>query len=152
MATATAVELRQPPFPNMVWIPGGAFLMGSDQHYPEEAPAHRVTVAGFWMDKHAVTNAEFRLFVKATGHITSAERPPNAADYPAAKPEMLAPSSIVFCQPPHRVDLRNPYNWWTYVPGANWRHPEGQNSTLKGRADHPVAHVAYEDVEAYARW
>jgi formylglycine-generating enzyme required for sulfatase activity len=152
MATATAVELRQPPFTNMVWIPGGAFLMGSDQHYPEEAPAHTVTVGGFWMDKYAVTNDEFRRFVKATGHITSAERPPNPADYPGAKPEMLRPASVVFHQPPHRVSLSDPYNWWTYVPGANWRQPEGPTSTLRGRANHPVVHVAYEDVEAYARW
>jgi formylglycine-generating enzyme len=95
----------------MVWVPGGTFLMGSNDFYPEERPVHRVTVDGFWMDAHTVTNAEFRRFVKATGHITVAERPADPADYPAARPEMLVPSSVVFRQPPHRVDLRKHYNW-----------------------------------------
>ena len=94
----------------MVWVSGGTFLMGSNDFYPEERPVHRVTVDGFWMDKHTVTNAEFRRFVKATGHITVAERPADPADYPGARPEMLVPSSVVFRQPPHRVDLRNHYN------------------------------------------
>ena len=152
MATATAISLDKPPFADMVWIPGGTFLMGSDHHYPEEAPAHTVTVGGFWMDKYTVTNDQFRRFVQATGHVTLAERVPNAADYPGAKPEMLVPSSVVFQKPRQSVDLRNPYTWWTYVAGANWRHPQGPVSTLKGRANHPVVHVAYEDVEAYAKW
>jgi formylglycine-generating enzyme len=136
----------------MVWVPGGTFLMGSNDFYPEERPVHRVTLDGFWMDEHAVTNAEFRRFVKATGHITVAERAPDPANYPGARPEMLVPASVVFRQPPHRVDLRNHYNWWAYVPGANWRHPEGPGSTLHGRERHPVVHVAYEDVAAYASW
>jgi sulfatase modifying factor 1 len=142
----------KPPFENMVWIPGGTFLMGSDRHYPEEAPAHEVTVAGFWMDRHTVTNEEFRKFVEATKHVTSAERAPKAEDYPGAKPELLVPASVVFNKPKQRVDLRDCYNWWIYVPGANWRHPEGPASSLKGKAKHPVVHVAYEDVEAYAKW
>ena len=136
----------------MVWVPGGTFLMGSNAFYPEEHPVHRVTLDGFWIDEHTVTNAEFRRFVKATGHMTVAERPPDPADYPGARPEMLVPSSVVFQQPPHRVDLRNHYNWWAYVPEANWRHPEGPGSTLHGRERHPVVHVAYEDVAAYASW
>src|SRR5690242_21544801 len=89
----------KPPFENMVWIPGGRFLMGSDKHYPEEAPAHDVTVDGFWMDKHTVTNAEFSRFVEATGYVTLAERAPNAEDYPGAKPELLVPASVVFSKP-----------------------------------------------------
>jgi formylglycine-generating enzyme required for sulfatase activity len=99
-----------------------------------------------------VTNAQFQHFVKATGYVTLAERVPNPADYPGAKPELLVAASVVFQKPRHRVDLGNHYNWWTYVPGANWRHPEGPASSLKGRAQHPVVHVAYEDAEAYARW
>jgi formylglycine-generating enzyme len=147
---ATPRSARGPA--GMVWIPGGRFLMGSDDHYPEEAPAHEATVDGFWMDRYAVTNADFRRFVEATGHVTVAERPPNAADYPDAKPEMLVPASVVFKKAPQRVDLRNHYNWWFYVPGANWRHPEGPGSSLKHRAKHPVVHLAHEDALAYARW
>ena len=139
-----SLQVSRSPFENMVWMPGGTFLMGSDKHYPEEAPAHEVTVDGFWMDKCTVTNEEFRRFVKATKHITLAERPPNPNDYPDAKPELLVPASVVFQKPRQRVDLNNCYNWWTYVPGANWRHPEGPASALKGRAKHPVVHVAYE--------
>lgn len=143
---------EKPPFPQMVWVPGGTFLMGSDHHYPEEAPAHQVTVEGFWIDQYTVTNTQFQRFVQATGYITSAERVPNAAEYPGAKPELLMAASVVFQKPRQRVDLRNHYNWWTYIPGANWRHPEGPASSLKGRANHPVVHVAFEDVEAYAKW
>jgi formylglycine-generating enzyme required for sulfatase activity len=136
----------------MVWIPGGTFLMGSDNHYPEEAPAHRVTVAGFWMDRHTVTNQEFALFVKKTGYVTVAERDLNAADYPGAKEEMLAPASTVFRQPQRAVALDNPYKWWIYVRGADWRHPRGPGSSVKRQPDHPVVHVAWEDIETYADW
>jgi sulfatase modifying factor 1 len=142
----------EPPADGMVWIPGGTFLMGSNDHYPEEAPAHSVTVSGFWMDAHAVTNAEFRRFVEATGYVTVAERPVDPADYPGAKPELLEPSAVVFRKTAGPVDLRDPHNWWTYVRGADWRHPRGPGSTLQGLWKHPVVHVAYEDVEAYARW
>ena len=99
--------------------------MGSDRHYPEEAPAHRVKVDGFWIDVTPVTNAEFGRFVEATGYVTVAEHPADPKDYPGAKPEMLAPSSVVFTAPNKRVDMRNPYNWWIYVPGADWRYPRG---------------------------
>jgi sulfatase modifying factor 1 len=141
-----------PPADGMVWNPGGAFLMGSNDHYPEEAPAHSVTVSGFWMDAHAVTNAEFRRFVEATGYVTLAERPVDIADYPGAKPELLEPSAVVFRKTAGPVDLRDPHNWWTYVRGADWRHPRGPGSTLQGLWKHPVVQVAYEDVEAYAKW
>ena len=136
----------------MRWIPGGTFRMGSDTHYPEEAPAHQVTVDGFWMDRTPVTNAAFERFVEATGYITLAERPANAADYPGAKPELLVPSSVVFCKPQGRVDLSNHYNWWSYVAGANWRHPSGPGSSIEALWDHPVVHIAAEDAEAYASW
>jgi formylglycine-generating enzyme required for sulfatase activity len=137
---------------DMVWIPGGVFRMGSDDHYPEEAPAHAAEVAGFWIDRHQVTNAAFRRFVKATGYVTVAERPSDPALYPGADPAMLIPGSVVFAQPPGRVGLDNHYNWWTFVPGASWRHPDGPGSTLDGRDRHPVLHVAWEDVCAYAVW
>jgi formylglycine-generating enzyme len=143
---------RPSPCTDMAWIPGGTFLMGSDRDYPEEAPRHRVTVEAFWMDKHAVTNEQFARFVRATGYITVAERLPDASNYPGAKPELLQPASVVFRKPDRRVDLRNHFNWWAYVPGADWRHPEGPNSSLSGRAQHPVVHIAYEDANAYARW
>jgi formylglycine-generating enzyme required for sulfatase activity len=136
----------------MAWIPGGAFTMGSDHHYPEEKPAHKVRVDGFWMDRHAVTNADFRRFVKATRYVTLAERPADPAMYPGAKPELLEPSSVLFKKTAGPVDLRNHFNWWNYVPGTDWRHPRGPKSSLEGLWEHPVVHVAFEDAEAYARW
>ncbi len=136
----------------MVWIPGGSFVMGSDHHYPEEAPAHRVSVTGFWMDPHAVTNRDFRRFVDDTGHVTLAEKPADPADYPGALPEMLRASSVVFRKAQHAVDLANHYNWWDYVAGADWRHPRGPASSLQGLWDHPVVHIAYADAQAYAHW
>jgi len=149
--SSTSVS-QNPPFEDMVWIPGGTFMMGSDRHYPEEAPVHSKTVSGFWMDKCLVTNSEFAGFVDATGYVTVAERVPDAAMYPGALPDMLVPGSVVFKPPRHRVDLRNHFNWWQWVPGANWRHPEGPESSLENRGDHPVVHVAFEDVEAYSIW
>jgi formylglycine-generating enzyme required for sulfatase activity len=143
---------RVPPDLDMVWIPGGTFRIGSDDHYPEERPAHRVTVDGFWMDRSPVTNARFRRFVRATGYVTVAERPPNPADYPGALPALLAPASLVFVNPGRPVDLRDLRHWWTYTAGANWRHPQGPGSTLGGRDQHPVVHIAYEDAAAYATW
>src|SRR6187397_1442108 len=119
-----------PPFPDMVWIPGGTFRMGSDKHYPEERPVHRVTVDGFWMDRFPVTNARFRAFVEATGHVTFAEIVPNAADYPGALPEMLYAGSLVFTKAPGPVDLGAPANWWQYQRGAYWREPRGPGSTI----------------------
>jgi sulfatase modifying factor 1 len=136
----------------MVWIPGGTFSMGSDHHYPEEAPAHEVSVDPFWLDRTPVTNELFQRFVSATGYVTLAERPANPADYPGAKPELLVASSVVFCKPRRRVDMTNPYEWWCYVPGADWRRPRGPGSSLVGVWDHPVVHIALEDARAYAEW
>jgi sulfatase modifying factor 1 len=134
----------------MAWIPAGTFRMGSADFYPEERPVHQVAVDGFWMDRHPVTVAEYRRFVSATGYMTVAERPPAAADYPDADPEQLVPGSLVFRRTRGPVDLRDYRNWWAYVPGACWRHPQGPGS--RGRAQHPVTHVAAEDAEAYAAW
>jgi len=136
----------------MVWIPGGTFLMGSEDFYPEERPVHRVAVDGFWMDDHPVTVAEFRRFAKATGYCTVAEQPLDLADYPDADPTLLVPGSLVFRKSSGPVDLGDYRNWWGWVPGASWTHPEGPDSNLSGRDRHPVTHVAWEDVEAYATW
>jgi formylglycine-generating enzyme required for sulfatase activity len=140
------------PTKNMVWIAGGSFLMGSEDFYPEERPVHEVAVDGFWIDEHLVTVAEFRRFVKATEYVTLAERPLDPADYPDADPALLVPGSLVFHRTRGPVPLDNYHNWWSYVPGANWRHPEGPGSTLDGRDRHPITHVAWEDVSAYAAW
>jgi formylglycine-generating enzyme len=136
----------------MVRIPGGEFTMGSDEHYPEEAPAHRVAMDGFLMDATAVTNAEFAAFVEATGYLTVAERPLDPADFPGAPPENLVPGSLVFTPTPGPVDLRHMSQWWVWTPGACWKHPAGPDSSLAGREGHPVVHVAYEDAQAYAAW
>jgi formylglycine-generating enzyme required for sulfatase activity len=140
------------PLPDMVWIPGGTFLMGSDKHYPEERPVHRVRVDGFWMDRFPVTHARFARFVEATQYRTFAEIPPDAADYPGALPEMLFAGSLVFVQPSGPVDRTDIRNWWHYVRGADWRHPHGPGSTNTDLLDHPVVHVTFSDAEAFARW
>ena len=136
----------------MRWVPTGEFRMGSDDFYPEEAPVTYVALDGFWIDERPVTVAEFRRFVRATGHVTIAERPLDAAAYPDADPDLLLPGALVFHPTPGPVDLGDYTNWWTYVPGANWRHPEGPGSTLHGRDRHPVTQVAFEDAAAYAQW
>jgi sulfatase modifying factor 1 len=136
----------------MVWVEGGTFRMGSDRHYPEEAPVHRVTVDGFWIDRTPVTNRQFKDFVNATGHVTFAEIPPDPKHYPGALPHMLYAGSLVFSPPAHSVDLRDWSQWWTFLKGANWRRPYGPKSNVRGLDDHPVVHVAYRDAQAYARW
>jgi sulfatase modifying factor 1 len=123
---------------DMVWIPGGTFRMGSNDHYKEEAPVHRVTVDGFWIDRTPVTNRQFKAFVKATGHVTNAEIPPDPKDYPGALP--------------HITDLRNWGQWWTFMKGADWRHPYGPKSNINVLDHHPVVHVSFADVQAYAKW
>ena len=136
----------------MSWSPGGAFLMGSDDFYPEERPVHRVDVDGFWIDEHPVTAAEFRRFVRETGYVTVAERPLDPDDYPDADPDLLVPGSLVFRKTAGPVPLDDVRNWWEYVPGASWKKPGGPGTTINGRDRHPVVHVAYEDAEAYAAW
>jgi len=136
----------------MVWIPGGRFLMGSDHHYPEEKPARRVRVDGFWMDRTPVTNRQFEAFVRATGHVTTAEIAPQAKDYPGADPRMLKAASLVFTPTRGPVPLGDVSQWWSWTFGASWRRPRGPGSTLAGLEDHPVVHVAWADVAAYAAW
>jgi sulfatase modifying factor 1 len=137
---------------NMVLVPGGEFLMGSDKFYPEEKPVHQVTVDAFYIDKHEVTNAEYQKFVEETNYVTLAERPLNPADYPGAQPELLAPGALVFRKAKAAVDLRSYFNWWQWVPGTSWKHPKGPGSSIAGVENHPVVHIAYEDAEAYANW
>ena len=136
----------------MVWVPGGEFAMGSESFYPEERPVRRVGVDGFWIDERPVTVAEFRRFVKATGHVSVAERPLDPADYPDADPAALVPGALVFRPSRGPVDLRDFRNWWSYVPGATWERPEGPASDSYTRGRHPVTQVAYEDAQAYAAW
>jgi formylglycine-generating enzyme required for sulfatase activity len=136
----------------MAWIEGATFRMGSDDHYAEEAPAHRVVVSGFWIDRHPVTNRAFAAFAREAGYATVAERDPDPAAFPDAPPENLVAGSLVFTGTPGPVDLRHIDQWWTWTPGACWRHPEGPGSTLSGRMEHPVVHLAHEDALAYAAW
>jgi len=143
-----------PPGPTpagMVWIPGGEFWMGADE-FPDAKPWHRVYVDGFWMDKTEVTNEQFAKFIKATNYVTIAERRPRAEDFPGAPPENLVAGSVVFSPPDHPVKLNNHFQWWSYVKGANWRHPDGPQSSNKDRGSYPVVHIAYEDALAYAKW
>jgi len=141
-------ELNQ----NMILIPGGTFRMGSDRHYPEEAPAHHVTVDSFRIDRTPVTNRDFRCFVEATGYLTIAEIAPDPKDYPGALPRMLKPGSLVFTPPRRRVDLKDWSQWWKFEFGANWRRPYGRGQSNHGLDDHPVVHIAFKDAVAYAAW
>jgi formylglycine-generating enzyme required for sulfatase activity len=149
LAQPASAEAAAAP-PGMAWIPGGAFRMGSDNHYPEEAPVHRVAVDGFWMDIAPVTNARFAAFVAETRHVTFAETVPDAKDYPGALPGMLFAGSLVFRKTKGPVDLRNWGLWWELRRGAWWREPYGPGSAAP--PDHPVVHVTYADALAYARW
>lgn len=135
----------------MVWIPGGTFLMGADE-FADARPVHPVTVKGFWMDDHEVTNAEFSRFVAATKYVTVAERPLNPADYPGVPAEQLVPGSAVFTPPAQKVSLVNPLQWWSYVKGASWNHPNGPKSNVAGHEQEPVVHVSFDDAVAYAKW
>ena len=136
----------------MVYVDGKTFLMGSNDHYPEEAPCHSVYVDGFWIDVMPVTNRQFLEFVNATGHVTVAEKRPAPADYPGAPQKNLRAGSVVFTPPPHAVTKADIFQWWSFVLGANWRHPYGRKSSIGTIVDHPVVHIAYEDARAYAKW
>lgn len=159
----TSAHTAPGPAPEgMVWIPGGRFLMGSETAHamPNERPAHPVEVDGFFMDRDAVTNAEFAAFVKATGYVTVAERAPDVAalvaQLPAGTPppssDQLVPGSLVFAPTPNEVDLRDGSRWWRWVAGADWRHPEGPASSIVGKDSHPVVQVAWDDAVAFATW
>jgi sulfatase modifying factor 1 len=157
MKANLATEHVRSPHPQerseqMLWLSGGSFQMGSNLHYPEEAPAHQTQVQGFWIDVTPVTNLEFAAFVAETGYVTLAEQVPNAADYPGAKPEMLYAGSMVFTPPLHPVYLGDASQWWDFRRAADWRHPEGRYSNIRRMGDHPVVHVAYCDALAYAHW
>ena len=139
--------------PGTTWIPGGEFWMGTDEPtFNDTRPWHGVYVDGFWMDKTVVTNDQFSKFVKATGYMTVAEKTPRAEDYPGARPENLVAGSVVFTPPDHAVPLDNHFQWWSYVKGANWKHPQGPTTDLKGKGKYPVLQVSYEDAVAYCTW
>ena len=169
MAASAFIPTREnsapPPGPapvGMVWIPGGEFSMGAAdppgmddvgmQATTDSRPIHRVYVDGFWMDTTPVTNEQFETFVRATGYVTVAERTPTQEEFPGVPPENLVVGSVVFSPPAHLVPLNNHFQWWSYVKGANWRHPDGPHSNVQGREHYPVVHVAYEDAVAYAQW
>ncbi len=145
-----------PPGPapaDMVWIPGGTFWMGSNDRSSNDAgPAHLVKVDGFWMDQTEVANREFAAFVAATAYVTLAERKPDPKDFPGVPAEQLQAGSVVFSPPNETVPLTNHLAWWSYVPDANWRHPQGPSSTIEGKDHYPVLHVCYEDAVTYAKW
>jgi formylglycine-generating enzyme required for sulfatase activity len=145
----------------MAWIPGGAFQMGADNKaQPDEYPKHTVTVAGFWIDKTEVTNAQFAAFVKATGYITTAEKTPDwdqlKKQLPpgAAKPDenLLVAASLVFIPPDHPISLDDYSQWWAWKKGASWKHPQGPGSDLNGKANYPVVHISWYDAAAYCKW
>ncbi|SDD52563.1 Formylglycine-generating enzyme, required for sulfatase activity, contains SUMF1/FGE domain [Algoriphagus faecimaris] len=146
----------------MVWIPGGEFIMGTDEKdaYPAEKPAVNVQVSGFWMDTHEVTNSEFQKFVEETGYITIAEQKPDWEDLkkqvppgtPKPDDSVLVPGSMVFTPPSFPVPTQDITLWWSWVEGASWKHPEGPESNIEGRENHPVVHIAYADAVAYAEW
>ena len=146
----------------MVWIPGGTFLMGGDneQAREDEFPKHQVSVGGFYMDTHEVTNRQFQEFIEATGYVTIAERKPDWEEIkkqlpvgtPKPPDEMLVASSVVFTPPKHAVRLNDPGQWWSWVQGADWQHPFGAGSNIEGKEDYPVVHVSWDDAVAYARW
>ena len=148
----TFVPPTPEPAPDMVWIDGRTFRMGSDDHYPEERPAHDVYVDGFWIDRYPVTNSRFAAFVQATRHLTAAEIARDPRGHPDAAGELPHAFSLVFTKPAGFVDTRNHFNWWHQVRGADWRHPQGPASSLDGLQQHPVVHVTFDDAERFAAW
>jgi len=153
VATVCALALSRRP--GMVWIPGGEFVMGTDdpKSMTNERPAHRVKVDAFWIDAHDVTNAEFAAFVNATGYITTAERKPDWEEMkkqvppgtPKPDDSMMVPGALVFTPTDHPVDLADLSQWWAWVPGASWRHPQGPTSTIQNKDDYPVVQVSWDD-------
>lgn len=152
MGAVTTKSARRSKLAGMTLIRGGEFLMGSNDHYPEEAPVRRATVGDFWIDTHPVTNREFAAFVAATGYVTFAEIAPDPRDYPGMPLDMAHAGSAVFTPPPGPVDTRDSSRWWSFVFGADWRRPLGPDSTIDDILDHPVVQIAYDDASAYARW
>ena len=152
ISVSTSLAPAAAPIADMIRIPGGTFRMGSDRHYPDEAPSHSVTVDGFWIDPTPVTNAQFRTFVAATKYVTWAEIAPDPKDYPGALPKMLRAGGLVFTPPSKPVDLADFSQWWRFTFGATWRRPYGKGSHIGGLDDHPVVQVAFKDAEAYATW
>jgi len=152
VVTVRSKPARRSKLAGMKLIRGGEFLMGSDTHYPEERPVRRATVGDFWIDEHPVTNRQFAEFVAATGHRTVAEVPPDPRDYPGMPLEMARAGSAVFVKSPTPIGAEDPSRWWTFVFGADWRHPLGPHSRIDDIMDHPVVQVAYADALVYARW
>lgn len=146
------MTVHSPITDGLTAIPAGCFVMGSDRFFPEERPTHPQQVDRFWMDTHPVTTGQFRRFVTATGYVTRAERALDAADYPGADPHALVPGALVFSPTAGPVDLRDWRQWWSYTPGAQWRHPRGPAVDSENLDDHPVTQIAYEDALAYAGW
>ncbi|HEU0038459.1 MAG TPA: formylglycine-generating enzyme family protein [Verrucomicrobiae bacterium] len=171
-ATATSTQAKAVPLGawtnDMAWIPGGTFWMGAEDGQSDEKPVHEVSVDGFWMDKTEVTNEQFEKFARATGYVTIAERKPNPKDLPGVPEENLVPGSIVFSppsldelnrertpaghEPLKDYPMENHFIWWRYVAGASWRHPEGPDSDIRGREQHPVVHIAWDDAVACCKW
>ena len=138
---------------DMVHVEQGTFEMGTkDPDFADASPVHKVTLRGFWIDTHEVTNAQFNDFVKATHYLTVAEKPLNPADFPGVPASSLVPGSAVFTTPKHEVPLTDPSQWWKYIPGANWKHPTGPQSSIKGKDNYPVVQICYTDALAYANW
>lgn len=138
-------------YEEMRLIRGGSFKMGSDD-FNDSKPIHKVHIHDFWMDEHEVTNQQFQEFIKATGYITVAERSLDPKDFPNIPVDKLVPGSAVFTPPSYAVSLNDPLQWWSYVPGADWKHPSGEGSTINGKEKEPVVQVCYEDADAYAKW
>ncbi len=155
-------EDPQEKSPGMKLIPGGEFIMGTDEEesYPHEQPAHHVKVKAFWIDETEVTNQQFKEFVDATDYITVAEKKPTWEELkkqvppgtPKPPDSVLVAGSLVFNPPKNPVSLDDYTQWWQWRKGVDWKHPEGPASTLEGRSNHPVVHIAYDDALAYATW
>ncbi|MFN3241277.1 MAG: formylglycine-generating enzyme family protein [Planctomycetota bacterium] len=151
LTSLVCAQQAGPSTAGMVWVAGGEATLGS-QNGDWDAPLHRVKVSGFWMDRTEVTNDQFRAFVLATGYVTDAERKPTKEEVPGVPEDLLVAGSLVFTPPPEAVDLREFWQWWSFVPGADWQHPTGPGSSLDGLGKHPVVHVSWRDATAYAKW